>query len=163
MKKIKNIALVVLLFSVLLALVAITVYGQQDLGRMSGRGGSSRGPRGELKQNYDPSQAVVINGEVSVLTNIDSGKMSGAGLELATSEGTVLVFLGPHIYVDLQRFRISVGDRVRIKGVRSMAGERSIFMAGEVRKGEEVLLLRDDKGAPLWALGGSRQGRDVWN
>ncbi len=163
MKKFKRYALIMLLFSVLLALVAVFAYGQQGLGRMGGRGGSSGGARGESKQNYDPSQAVVITGEVSALKDIDSGKMSGAGLELATSEGTVLVFLGPHIYVDLQSVRISVGDRVGIKGVRSMAGERSIFMAGEVRKGDEVLLLRDDKGAPLWARSGSRQGRGGWN
>lgn len=160
MKRFKEYALIPLLFFTLLAVVAVSVYGQQGLGRMRGRGA-----RGETRQSYDPSQAIVISGEVSALKDIEtkSGKMSGAGLELSTSDGTVLVFLGPHIYVDLQSFRIKAGDRVGIKGVRTTTEGRSIFTAGEVRKGDEVLTLLDSDGVPLWAGGGSRQGRGAWN
>ncbi|HUJ18840.1 MAG TPA: DNA-binding protein [Nitrospirota bacterium] len=155
MKKFTVYALILISFSALFALVTVSVYGQQGFGRFGGRGGS----RGEGKQSYDPSRAEVVSGEVSSVKDIETknGKMSGAGLELITSGGQLLVFLGPHVYVDLQNIRISVGDKVDIKGVKTAADGQALFIAGEVRKGDEVLKLRDDKGVPLWA-GNKQQG-----
>jgi hypothetical protein len=107
--------------------------------------------RGQPK--YDPSQVEIVNGEVVVVKDIETrnGKMSGVGLELNTGGQNLLVYLGPHIYVDLQNVTIAGGDKVEIKGVKTALDGQIIFLAGEVRKGDEVLTLRDDKGIPLWA------------
>ncbi len=146
-----RLCLLLLLFSV----VPPFVYGQVGPGRSGNRKGGGR----ESNQNYDPSQATIISGEVSALTEIESkkGSISGAGFEIAMSDGKAVVFLGPHIYVDFGNFRISPGDRIALKGVWSGSEHRRIFIAGEVRKGDEALKLRDEQGNPLWKSGGSKR------
>jgi len=136
------------------ALVAVSLSAQQGFGRMGGSGGA----RGEGRGMYDPAQAEVITGEIVTVKDVEfnSGKMMGTGVELKSDGQTVLVYLGPHMYVDLQNVRINVGDNVVIKGVRALLNGQQAVIAGEVRKGDEVLRLRDDNGVPLWA--GNRQG-----
>ncbi len=136
------------------ALVTVTLSAQQGFGRMGGRGGS----RGEERGNYDPTQAESVRGQVIAVKDFESrnGKMTGVGLELQTDSEPLLVYLGPHIYVDLQNVRINEGDSVEVVGVRILLDGRPALLAGQVRKGDEVLRLRDDKGVPLWT--GKRQG-----
>ena len=139
----------------LAALVASTLFAQQGFGRMGGRGGMKDG--GQPK--YDPSQVEIVNGEVAAVKDIETknGKMSGVGLDLNTGSQTLLVYLGPHIYVDLENVRIVAGDKVDIKGVKVALEGQIILLAGEVRKADGVLRLRDDNGRPLWA-GNKQQG-----
>jgi len=108
--------------------------------------------KSEGQQKYDPSQVEIVSGEVAAVKDIETrnGKTSGVGLELNTGGQNLLVYLGPHIYVDLQNVRIVPGDKVEVKGVQTVLDGQIIYLAGEVRKGDEVLKLRDDKGAPLW-------------
>jgi hypothetical protein len=73
--------------------------------------------------------------------------MSGVGLELNAGGQNLLVYLGPHNYVDLQNVRIVPGDKVEVKGVKISLACQIIILAGEVKKGDEMLKLRDDKGA----------------
>jgi hypothetical protein len=138
--------------------------GSAGEGNRGERESAGRGKaRGEGKHSYDPSLAEVVSGEVLAVKDVEtkSGKMNGAGLQLATSGGQLLVFLGPHIYVDLQNIRISAGDKVAIKGVKIVTEGQILLVASEVRRGNEVLKLRDDKGLPLWGGDGSgpRGGR----
>jgi len=130
-------------------LVTVTVAAQQGFGRMGGRGGM----KGQGQQKYDPSQVTIVSGEVAAVKDVETknGKTSGVGLELNTDGQTLLVYLGPHIYVDLQNVRIVPGDNVEVKGVKTALDGQIIFFAGEVRKGDAVLQLRDDNGVPLWA------------
>jgi hypothetical protein len=129
--------------------LAMPLSAQQGFGRMGGKGGT----KSEGQQKYDPSQVEIVSGEVAEVKDIETknGKTSGVGLELNTVSQSLLVYLGPHIYVDLQNVRIVPGDKVEVKGVKTALDGQIIFLAGEVRKGGEVLKLRDDKGAPLWA------------
>ena len=137
------------------ALVSVTLSAQQGSGRMGGRGGVRSDGRG----TYDPAQAEIITGEIITVKDVEfnKGRMTGVGAELKTDSQTVLVYLGPHIYVDLQNVRINVGDKVEVKGVKVLLDGRQAVLAAEVRKGDEVLKLRDDNGVPLWA--GKRQGK----
>ncbi len=139
------------------ALVAVTLSAEQGFGRSGGRGGGMS--QGQPK--YDPSQEEILSGEVAAVKDIEtrSGKTTGAGLELQTGGQSLTVYLGPHVYVDLQNVKIGPGDNVEIKGVKTLIDKQVIFIAGEVRKGSDVLKLRDDNGTPLWA--GSKQ-HGVW-
>lgn len=57
-------------------------------------------------------------------------------------------------YVEQQRFAIAPKDQVEIKGSRLSIQGQPTVIAAEVKKGDKILTLRDDKGIPLWA--GSR-------
>ena len=146
MKRFVNAGLFILFCA---ALLTTSVSAQQGFGRMGGRGGM----KSEGQQKYDPSQVEMVSGEVAAVKDIETrnGKTSGVSLELNTGGQNLLVYLGPHIYVDLQNVRIIQGDKVEVKGVKTAIDGQIIFLAGQVRKGDEVLKLRDDKGAPLWA------------
>jgi len=137
-----------------LALIAVSLSAQQGFGRMGGKGTAQGNGRGL----YDPALVETITGDIVNIENVDlnHGKLTGVGMDLKTDSQTIPVYLGPHIYVDLQNVRIIVGDNVEVKGVKVLLDGQQTFIAGEVRKGNEVLKLRDDNGVPLWA--GKGQG-----
>ncbi|MGC1454879.1 MAG: hypothetical protein WA946_06785 [Nitrospirota bacterium] len=141
----------------LVALVSVTASAQQGFGRTGRRGGI----KSEGQPKYDPSQAEIVSGEVAAVKDIETktGKMSGVGLEVNTGSQNLLVYLGPHIYVDMQNVTIVPGDEVDIKGVKVVLEGQIILLAGEVRKANGVLRLRDDNGRPLWAGNKQHGGR----
>ena len=96
---------------------------------------------------------MIVSGEGAAAKDMETkkGKASGIGLEPHTVGQSLLVYLGPHIYVDSQNVRIVPGDKVGLKGVKNASDGQIVYLAGEVRKSDEVLTLRDDKGAPLRA------------
>jgi len=148
----------VLVYFMCMAIMAAPLFAQQGFGRMGmgGRGGMNSGEQ----KKYDPSQTEIVTGEVTAVKYIETknGKTSGVGLELNTGSQSLLVYLGPHVYVDTQNVRIDVGDKVEVKGVKAMFDGTQAFIAGEVMKNGETLKLRDDTGAPLWGGKGHGHG-----
>ncbi len=103
---------------------------------------------------YDPAKAETVKGEVTAVEQISGrrGLSHGIGLKLKTAAGTLAVHLGPQWYVEQQgEVKIKPGDTVEVTGVKARRGDEDIFIAGEVRRGEDVLKLRDESGMPLWA------------
>jgi hypothetical protein len=43
------------------------------------------------------------------------------------------------------------GDRVEVQGSRIGSGTETAIIAGEVRKGDETLSLRNEAGVPAWS------------
>jgi hypothetical protein len=69
---------------------------------------------------------------------------------LKTDKETIPVFLGPAWYIEEQRIKFEAKDKIEVKGSRMSIQEQPTIIAQEVKKGDKVLRLRDDKGAPLW-------------
>jgi len=134
-----------------IALIAVSLSAQQGFGRMGGRGAA----QGDGRGMYDPALEKIVTGQIVNIRDVslNDGKTTGVGIDLKTESEMIPVYLGPHIYVDLQNVTMSVGDNVDVKGVNVLAGGQQILLAGEVRKGDGVLKLRDDNGVPLWAAG----------
>jgi hypothetical protein len=106
-----------------------------------------------MNQMYDPAKAETVTGQVVSLEQAASprGKGMGVGFKLNTGSETFLVHLGPQWFIDEQGVKISAGDTIEIKGVKAERWGEKIFVAGEVKKGAEVLKLRDENGVPAWA------------
>jgi hypothetical protein len=109
---------------------------------------------------YDPSKAETVTGQVTEVKEFSSrnGMRQGVGLTVKAGDKTMLVHLGPKFYLDQQTVKIAEGDTVEITGVKSFRRGEDVFMAGEVKKGGEVLKLRDEQGVPLWAGTGPGRG-----
>ncbi len=107
---------------------------------------------------YDPSKAETVSGEVVAVKEFTSrnGMRQGVGLDLKTAGGSLLVHLGPKDFLSSQPLKFAAGDQVEVTGVKSVRRWGEVFMAGEVKKGGEVLKLRDEKGLPVWAGTGPR-------
>lgn len=102
---------------------------------------------------YDPAKVETVTGQVVSLEQAASprGRGMGVGFKLNTGSETILVHLGPQWFIDEQGLKIAAGDTVEIKGVKAERWGEKIFVAGELKKGAEVLKLRDENGVPAWA------------
>ena len=115
--------------------------------------GAGRGMGGGAGRMYDPAKAETISGQVVSLEQIAARRGMGQGVVLKVSSGsdTLVVHLGPKWFLDEQQMKFAAGDAVEIKGVRTVRRGQDVFLAAEVKKGSDVLKLRDEQGAPLWA------------
>ena len=111
---------------------------------------------------YNPQAVETLTGSVAAVNRHASkrtGKPDRVAMVLQTNQGAVKVHLGPADYLDQQALKPAVGDQVEVKGMRVNRPRVSIFIAGEVRKGDQVLKLRDEAtGRPLWLKGQKRNG-----
>jgi hypothetical protein len=77
----------------------------------------------------------------------------GAGIHMILNIGkeTISVHLGPSWYLENQDVKIEPKDKVEVKGSKITFGGKPAIIAEEVKKGDEVLKLRDDSGFPVWS------------
>uniref|UniRef100_C6DY84 Nucleic acid binding OB-fold tRNA/helicase-type n=1 Tax=Geobacter sp. (strain M21) TaxID=443144 RepID=C6DY84_GEOSM len=117
------------------------------------RGSGDWGMGGAYQRMYDPAKVETVAGEVVSVEEVSKGRgpRKGIHLKLKTQQGTIPVHLGPSWYLERQDSRIAMGDRVEVKGARVSFDGKPAIIAAEVKKGDEVLQLRDAAGVPVWA------------
>lgn len=115
-------------------------------GRGEGRGGG----RGAGMRHFDAKTVTTIHGDVVDVERVARRRHEGVHLVVAMGSERLTVHLGPSFYVDAQALKLAKGDRVEVKGSRTTFGDQPVLLAQEVRKGSEVLPLRDATGVPLW-------------
>jgi hypothetical protein len=125
---------------------------------MKWRGSGGWGPGSDYGRMYDPKTVETVTGDVVKVDQITPmrGMSSGVHLVVKTDKGDVSVHLGPQWYLENQDVKIEPKDKVEIKGSRVTLQGQATLIAAEVKKGDEVLKLRDDAGVPMWA--GWRRG-----
>jgi hypothetical protein len=102
---------------------------------------------------WDAKTVATVNGEVVSVDKYTPGRGGtsyGLRLTLKTDKETLPLILGPAWYVEQQHFTIAAKDQVEVKGSRLSIQGQPTIIAQEIKKGDKVLKLRDDKGAPLW-------------
>ena len=103
------------------------------------------------QRNYDPKTVETIQGNVvSVEKTPSKGRAYGIHLILQTDKETIPVHLGPGWYVEKQTPRIEPNDTVTITGSRVTVGGKRAIIAAQVKKGKDILKLRDENGIPMW-------------
>lgn len=111
---------------------------------------------------YSPQAVETLTGTVAAVNRHASkraGKPDRVTMVLQTNQGAVKVHLGPADYLDQQALKLAVGDQVEVRGVKVSRLKAPTLIAGEVRKGGQVLQLRDDAtGRPLWLKGRKLNG-----
>ncbi len=120
---------------------------------MMWRGSGGWGPGSQYGRMYDPKTIESITGTVEKIekTAFGKGMSSGIHLILKTDKETIAIHLGPSWYIENQDIKILPGDKVDIKGSRVTFQGKPAIIAAEVKKGDEVLQLRDENGFPAWA------------
>jgi hypothetical protein len=102
---------------------------------------------------YDSKSVETINGEVISVSRITprKGMSGGLHMDVKTDKETISIHLGPSWYLENQDVKIEAKDKVEVKGSRITFGGKPAIIAAEVKKGEQVLKLRDDNGFPAWS------------
>ena len=73
-----------------------------------------------------------------------------AHLLLKNITETVDVYLCPKSFLDDMGVSFGKGDEIGLTGSKVKQGEADLILAREVLKGNETLVLRDEKGNPVW-------------
>jgi len=117
------------------------------------RGSGGWGPGTSYNRMYDSKTLETITGEVVSVSRITPSKGMSAGIHMnvKTDKETISVHLGPGWYLENQDVKIEPKDKVEVKGSRITFGGKPAIIAAEVKKGDEVLKLRDDSGFPVWS------------
>jgi hypothetical protein len=145
----------------LVALLLVAALGSVAFAQgMKWRGSGGWGPGSTYGRMYDAKTVDKVTGEVATVDSITPmrGMSGGVHVALKTEQGEVSVHLGPQWYLENQDVKIEPGDRVEITGSRVTVQGKPTIIAAEVRKGDEVLQLRDAAGVPVWA-GWRKRGR----
>jgi hypothetical protein len=118
-----------------------------------GRGSGGWRADGAYCRMYDPKTVETITGEIQSIEQFVPAEGMSAGIHLSvkTEGGTVSVHLGPAWWLERQDVQLQTGDEVEVRGSRITFQGRPALIAAEVRKGDYVLVLRDDDGWPAWS------------
>ena len=118
-----------------------------------GQTGPRDGPGGGPSGLYDPQTVTTISGVVVSLTppQGEAGMPYLAYLTLRTETGKIKVFLGPSLYVNKLPVKINVLDKIQVTGSKITWEGKPVILAAEVKKGEQVLKLRETNGTPVWS------------
>jgi len=146
MKKIATLTAAAALLAIAVTPEALSQPGPQRRGAGWGYGSS-------YVRNYDPKTVQTVSGQVVTVGKFKPEKGAGPGIHLMlkTEKESIPVHLGPAWYVENQESTIEAGDKIEVKGSRITFQEKPAIIAAEVKKGDEVLKLRDEAGTPMWA------------
>lgn len=146
----RKVGALVLSISVLSLLLLSTAWGQ---GRKGPQEGGRWEPAGQYAKMFDPKNLETFSGEVITVDQLTpgGGMSERLWLVLKTDKHTILVILGPTWFHKMQNFKIEPNDRLEVKGSMITGMEEPMFIATEVKKGDQVPKLRDDSGYPVWA------------
>lgn len=107
----------------------------------------------EASPKYDAQTETKMKGTVEeVKLPPNDGKKEVAHLLVKTGAGadTADVYLCPKSFLDDMGVSFSKGDEIVLTGSKVKQGEADLILAREVVKGTDTLVLRDDKGNPVW-------------
>ena len=109
---------------------------------------------------YDPNTETTIKGTVEEVETAElpggglsqqaRGKFSGPiFLDLKADSGTLRVVLGPSWFLESKGVKFAAGDQVEVTG--SKFQDEDTIVAREIKKGDQVLVLRNGQGIPEWS------------
>ncbi|MBE7446578.1 MAG: DNA-binding protein [Planctomycetia bacterium] len=120
---------------------------------MQWRGGGGWGMGAPYSRMFDPKTVETISGEVvsvDIITPM-KGMCYGVHLMVKTDKETISVHLGPGWYIENQDTKIEPKNKIEVTGSRIIFDGKPAIIAAEIKKGEELLKLRDEKGFPFWS------------
>ena len=146
----RKLGIAMLAVSILCLVASTDSFAQKGVSWRGARGWGTGTPYSRM---YDPATVVTVTGEVVRVDAITplKGMSYGVHLVLKAKGETLSVHLGPAWYVENQDTRIERGDKVEVVGSRITFDGTPAVIAAEVKKGSEVLMLRDENGFPAWS------------
>lgn len=132
--------------------LSVESFSQPRWGNKGKGGGYGWGAGEQYGRLFDTDTIETIKGEVvsvDIVTPV-KGMSGGIHLMVKTDKEEIPVHLGPAWYIENQDTRIEPKDIIEVKGSRIELETKTIIIAAEIKKGEECLVLRDEKGIPAW-------------
>jgi hypothetical protein len=101
---------------------------------------------------YDLQTETKIKGTIDEWKQIAGDAKKGmAELMLKTGNDTVHVYLCPRGFLEEMGVNFAKGDEIQITASKVVRDGADLFLAREIVKGSDTVVLRDNKGAPVWS------------
>jgi hypothetical protein len=115
------------------------------LGARNARGAEPDAPK------YDSHTETKMKGTVEDVTLPASGhEKEIVHLVMKNGADTVNIYLCPKSFLDDMGVAFSKGDEITVTGSKVKQGEADVVLAKQAERGNDTLVLRDDKGTPVW-------------
>jgi len=106
------------------------------------------------RPKYDPATETKMKGVVEELKLPPKGQEKEAAHLLTKSGDDMIdIYLCPKSFMDDMGVTFSKGDAIAFTGSKVKQDGADLILAREVVKGQDTLVLRDDKGNPVWDWG----------
>ena len=95
--------------------------------------------------------------ETKLKGTVDDVKMPSGAKEIVYivmrtgADTTVEVYVCPKSFLDDMGVTFAKGDQIALTGSKVKQGDADLILAREIVKGTDTLVLRDDKGKPVWS------------
>jgi hypothetical protein len=100
---------------------------------------------------YDVSTEAKFKGTIEELKVPPKGKEKEIEyLTIKAGTDTLDIYLCPKSFIDDMGVSLAKGDEIAFTGSKVKGNEGDLILAREVVKGTDTLVLRDDKGNPVW-------------
>ncbi len=108
-------------------------------------------PRETNRPKYDLSTETKMKGTVEEVKLPPTGSAREITYLLVKAGSDVIdVYLCPRSFLDDMGVTFSKGEEIALTGSRVKQGDAELVLGREVVKGTDTLVLRDDKGNPVW-------------
>ena len=103
---------------------------------------------------YDTATETKMKGVVDELKLPPKGReKESAHLMMKNGDDTIDIYLCPKAFMDDMGITFVKGDAIALTGSKVKQDGADLILAREVVKGQDTLVLRDDKGTPVWNWG----------
>lgn len=102
---------------------------------------------------YDLATETKMKGTIQELKMPEKSAKEAARITLKSGDSTFDVYLCPKSFLDDMGSNLAKGDEVNLTGSKVKQDGADLILAREVSKGSDTLVLRDDKGKPVWDWG----------
>jgi len=100
---------------------------------------------------YDSQTETKTKGVVDEIKEVPlANKREITELTVKSGNDTLRVFVSPKSFQDEMGVSFSKGDEISLTGSKVKLEDADVILGKEVVKGNDTLLLRDDKGNPVW-------------
>jgi hypothetical protein len=100
---------------------------------------------------YDPATESKFKGTIEDMKLPPKGSEKQiAYLTIKSGTDTIEIYLCPKSFMDDMGVSFAKGDEIAFTGSKVKEGDGDMVLAREVVKGTDTLVLRDDKGNPVW-------------
>lgn len=142
-----------LFVAIVVVVLFYNVSGSEAQRGIAWKGGGGWGAGAKYNKMYNPATVETISGEVVTVSRMVpvKGMSYGIHMMVKTEKESISVHLGPGWFIENQVMKFAPGDRVEVKGSRIIFDGKPAVIAAEVKKGDDVLKLRDESGFPVWS------------
>lgn len=91
-----------------------------------------------------------FTGTVQSINRVNLPNQTQVQIVLATDRGNLLIIVGPAQYIDQQKIKFQVGDKVVVTGYRIKANGNEVITAAQIQKNGNTLQLLNEKRQPVW-------------